>query len=424
MRTVRSWQPPAVVLALLASAAVAAVSAFAAVNWASPLEGVVHDAARSPDGWADVNVGRGVVSVPPDWAVIDERELSHEEQRQCPEITGPSLWIRTHANAGLWFDCDRRVLDLAVQIAAMGRNVGGLSPSSPGEPDVLGAVAAWRSDPQPVHAVPPDGTEDHGPAFTSWVAPAVDLWAAVPETLDDPGVLVTVRPSGRVDVSAVLLTTDHRLDPWPDTEIRYAVVDARGRRTVWFTEPHDGMVSAGMAGTRHDWPALDVDRLAVIDVAQPGSVRIVAGSPEGGAVVWEEGDAFDGLTLGSHPQVAWLPDGAGVVWYAARENPLIGVVRWRDADAIAAGAPPVQEETVDVSSGPVQIDPTVLSVHQEGSRLRLHFFRGTPAPYDPRMPWDEQVSHPWELDLTVRQDGEIVIPRPVVLLPAEPLEDE
>jgi hypothetical protein len=84
----------------------------------------------------------------------------------------------------------------------------------------------------------------------------------------------------------------------------------------------------------------------------------------------------------------------------------------------------VQEETVDVSSGPVQIDPTVLSVHQEGSRLRLHFFRGTPAPYDPRMPWDEQVSHPWELDLTVRQDGEIVIPRPVVLLPAEPLEDE
>jgi hypothetical protein len=405
-------------LALVAVAALMAATVLAAQRSPRPLEGVVFAADPPPKDWAEVTVGRATISVPPGWAVLDERAMDPDELRACPDVDGPTVWVRLHPNAGLWFDCDPAVLDDAVHVAALGRHVEPPTPTSPGEPDRIGALAAWRSDP-----VPPDRlqlqsrpAEEWPPLTTTWVAPAADLWAAVPETLDAADLLATVRPTGRADPDAAVLLLDYRGISDAET-LRYAIVDARGRRAVWYAEPQPQELLAGMAGARGDWPALTSRRFAVLDVAVPGSVRIVAGRPDRAHVAWEEVDAFGGMTLGSHPQLAWLPDGSGILWYAPREDPLLGVVRWEDADALADGESPIQDEVV-AAEGPVQVDPDTLSVTAEGRTLRLHFFRGTPTPYDPHLPWEEQVSHPWELVLERTADGRVVLPDRVVLAEA------
>lgn len=388
-------------LALLGSAAVSRL-------WTPTPEGVVFETSHAPPGWTDVAVGRAVISVPPDWQVVDERDAPHGH---CQDLPPRTLFVRSSPGYEYWSRCDQLPLHQVLQVAALREQPDGVEPGDVGETVRLGSVAAWRI----THPRSPDLVDSSAPlpTMTSWLAPSVSLWAAVPSTLDAAEVLATVRPRGSPDADAAVLLTEHR--DGTGGSITYAGIDASGRRHKWHHEEeanHD--VDVRMSYVRNDWPGLNGERFAVLDVVDPGGVRLVAGRPGRSATVWEEPAVSTDLTFGSHPQVTWSPDGTAAAWYAPRAEPVMGFARWDSVDAIADGEPPAQTQTVTVAHGPVQADPPTLAwtaVEDQGWILSM--FRGIPAPYDPSVPETGQDYRRWELAFGPGPDGSLKLPDPV-----------
>lgn len=410
---------------LVAAPAIVVVGAVAAAVWAlaeRPRDDVVLDGERGeevsvPKGWEDVAVGDALMSVPPAWEVVDARG-ARGDVAPCPGGSGPTLWVRDWVSLRVPEHCDPEAVDEAVQIAALTSDPheGLDSPQrfarAAGRPDRLGEVPAWRATlPRPgdEFAETPGAAADRA----TWLAPAVDLAVVVDDELDADDVLDTVRPRDTADPDGVVLFFD-RFFSRDSSPLEYIAITADGRRHVWFTEEvRPGPANVGTSYTLRTWPGLATDRFALVDVTSASGVRLLAGRPDEGHVVWEQPDVARDLTQGSFPQAAWSPDGTALAWYAPRAEPVMGLAQWADVDAIADGQPPVHEQTVQVADGPVQADPPVMSWENDDGAWVLTLRRGHTPPWDPDLSPGEREVVGWRLRLNPDRDGTIRLPNPV-----------
>lgn len=412
---------------MLAAPVVLAVAAVAVIVWGlveNPREDVVLDGDRTeevpvPTGWEDVAVGDALMSVPPAWNVIDARGATGDDE-PCPSGPGPTLWVRDWVSLRVSEHCDPEAVGEAMQIAALTSDAheGLDSPHrfahAAGQPDRLGEVPAWRATlPRPgdEFAETPGATADRA----TWLAPAVHLAVVVDDELDADDVLDTVRPHGTADPDGVVLFFD-RFFNRDSSPLEYIAITADGRRHVWFTEEvRPGSANVGTSYTLRNWPGLATDRFAIVDVTSASGVRLLAGRPDEGHVVWEQPEVARDLTQGSFPQATWSPDGTALAWYAPRPEPVMGLAQWADVDAIADGQPPVHEQTVAVADGPVQADPPVMrwTADANNDAWTITLRRGQPPPWNPDGDASDPASLRWQLPLAPDDDGTITLADPV-----------
>lgn len=414
------------VTAVSAALVVAAGVAGAAV-WQSPWQSdepaaseVVFGEPDVPAGWQTVTVGGADVSVPPEWDIVDARPDRTSEE-PCPAGSGRTLWVRgSVGNADPWLPthCEPGPGTRAVQVSELTEHMSFGNPLAglEGTTTRLGAVAAWRAtleadDSDLIHM------PETGPGrMRTWLAPAVDLSVHVPEGLDATDVLATVRPHGQADPDHVALTIAAPgvgVSPG-EPAAAYIAITAQGRRHVWFTRPRDPEASRpDYRFRRWSWPGLSADRFAVLEGNDTVGVRVMAGRPSGGQILYRQPAAARGLTDDSYPQVAWSPDGTALAWYAPRAEPVMGVVQWADVAAIADGQEPVHEQTVRVAHGPVHIDSPAMSWERRDGDWVLGLQRGQPPPWDPDAPLRQRQRYDWRLPLGRDADGVIALPDPV-----------
>lgn len=321
-----------------------------------------------PEGWEDVVVGEAVLSVPPDWQVVDltdvrpeeaepdvveevledgEREPAPEpEPVRCPAID-PDRPVLVHSRQGLPAGCPEDPATLTglavVPLDGPARWVFLPAVLEAGERVGVGGVPARAVDAALVTtSATPDAAELVAPDATTLVAPGVGVHVEVradaqAEVVE--AVLETLRPRGAFDADAVLhFTGVYDAEPGARHEREFVgwAIDPEGRYHRWFHEPVDPQVQE--LGAKF-WPAPTANRFGGI-VHTDEQIRVVAARPGDDVAP----SVFTLPEQANPDAVAWSPDGEAVAWLVFDPEPRLAVADWGDPDRLADGADPERVE--------------------------------------------------------------------------------
>lgn len=317
-----------------------------------------------PEGWEDVVVGEAVLSVPPDWQVVDLTAVRPEEAEPdvveegledgegervpepvpCPAID-PDRPVLVHSRQGLPVGCpeDPATLTGLAVVPLDGPARWGFPPAvlEAGERVEVGGVPARAVDAALVTtSATTDAAELVATDATTLVAPGVGVHVEVRADAHADvihAVLETLRPRSTFDPEAVLhLTGVYDAEPGARHERQLVgwAIDPEGRYHRWFHEPVDPQAQG--LGAKF-WPAPTANRFGGI-VHTGEQTRVVAARPG------DDAPSVFTLPEANPEAVAWSPDGEAVAWLVLDPEPRLAVADWGHPDLLADGADPERVE--------------------------------------------------------------------------------